>query len=274
MSLVVIDPEKCTRDRKCVRACPSRLLTMDTPQSAPTATQEFAAYCLKCGHCVAVCPTGALSLDWLRPEGCTPMLPELRLTPEQAEQFLTGRRSIRAFKRATVDRAVIEKILRVASSAPSAKNMQPWHWIVVQSPEDVRRYAGMVIDWMRSILKAAPEKAAERGFDRVVAAWDRGEERICRGAPHLIVAHADRNWMFGPEDCSLAIGIADLYATSLGLGCCWAGYLYSAINAHPPLSAALGLPENHKAFGAIMLGHPRFEYRRIPLRNPPKVSWM
>lgn len=274
MTFVSIDSDKCTRDGKCVLECPSRLLQMETPQSCPTPTHEFSTYCLKCGHCVAVCPTGALSLDWLKPEDCVPMRPELQVTPGQAEQLLTGRRSIRTFKKTPVDKAVIDKILQVAAAAPSAKNMQPWHWIVVQKPEDVRRYAGMVIDWMRAVMRAAPEKAAERGFDRVLAAWDRGQERICREAPHLIIAHGDKSWNFGAEDCSLAISLVDLYATSLGLGCCWAGYFYSAINAHPPLFEALGLPDTHKAFGAIMLGHPRFQYARIPLRNPPKVSWM
>ena len=28
----------------------------------------------------------------------------------------------------------------------------------------------------------------------------------------------------------------------------------------------------HKAYGAIMVGYPKFKYRRIPLRNPPRVT--
>jgi len=273
MATITIDEAECIRDGLCVAECPGRLLQMATSDSCPVTTPDFEDYCLNCGHCVAVCPTGALSLDGIKPEDCIPMTQDLLVTPEQAEQFLTGRRSIRTFKQKTVAQPVLEKLLHIAGAAPSAKNQQPWHWIVVQDPQEVRRLAGMVIDWMKGLIKADPNMAAERGFTRVVAAWNNGEERICRGAPHIIIAHGDKAWGFGTEDCSLAISLLDLYATSLGLGCCWGGYFYSAINNHRPLFKELDLPDHHKAFGAIMVGYPKFKYRRIPLRNPSRVSW-
>lgn len=273
MTTITIDEEKCNGDGLCVDECPGRLLQMATGDSCPAPTPDFEAYCLFCGHCVAVCPTSALSLDGLGPENCVPMTPDLQVTPEQAEQFLTGRRSIRTFKQKTVAQPVLEKLLAIAGAAPSAKNQQPWHWVVVQDPLEVRRLAGMVIRWMRGLIETEPDLAAERGFTRVVAAWDGGDERICRGAPHIIIAHGDKDWGFGAEDCSLAINMLDLYATSIGLGCCWGGYFYSAVNAYPPLFGELGLPGHHKAYGAIMVGYPKYKYRRIPPRNPARVKW-
>jgi len=273
MSLITIDQEKCNRDGICVAECPARIIQLDSKEDHPTPTSDFEAFCLKCGHCVTVCPTGALSLDWLNPEDCEPIKQELLVTPEQAEQFLRGRRSIRAFKEKTVSRNILEKLLEIACSAPSAKNEQPWHWIVVQQPTEVRRFAGMVIDWMREIIRGNFEQAEALGFVRAVAAWDEGYERICRGAPHIIVAHAHRNWGFGAEDCTLALSLLDLYAKSIGLGACWGGYFYKAINGHPPLFKALGLPDEHLAFGAMMVGYPKFKYQRIPIRNRPRVTW-
>jgi nitroreductase len=197
----------------------------------------------------------------------------LAVSPEQAEQFLCGRRSIRTFRNKTVPREVLEKLLEVACSAPSAKNQQPWHWIVVQEPAQVRRLAEMIISYIRDITRDSPETAEQSGYPRVLASWDEGCERICRGAPHVIVAHADKNWGFGAEDCALALGLLDLYAASLGLGACWAGYLYRTINAYPPLFEAVGLPEGHQAFGAMMVGYPKYEYQRLPVRNRPLVTW-
>jgi nitroreductase len=222
---------------------------------------------------VVVCPAEALRLDWLGPEVCPPLKREMAVTPEQAEQFLRGRRSIRTFKQERVPREVLEKLLEIACSAPSARNQQPWHWIVVEDPAEVRRLAGLVIDWIRGVMREAPEEAETRGFPRVVAAWEKGDERICRGAPHVIVAHADKNWGFGAEDCALALSLLDLYATSIGLGACWGGYFYSATNAYQPLSEALGVPADHRACGAMMVGYPKFKYQRIPLRNQAVVSW-
>jgi len=273
MNLITIDQAKCNQDGICVAECPARIIRMEYRKSYPTPTLDFEDTCLKCGHCVTVCPTGALSLDWLSPEDCKPINQELFLTPEQAEQFLCGRRSIRAFKQQKVDRTILEKLLEIACSAPSAKNQQPWHWTVVEEPAEVQRLAGMVIDWMRMVIQDNPEVAESMGFIRVVAAWDEGYERICRGAPHIIVAHTDKNWGFGAEDCALALSLLDLFATSMGLGACWAGYFYKAVNHHPPLFNALGLPTDHLAFGAIMVGYPKFKYQRIPVRKRPRVTW-
>jgi nitroreductase len=201
------------------------------------------------------------------------MKKEMVLTPEQAEQFLSGRRSIRTFKDMKVPRDIIEKLLQVACTAPSAKNQQPWHWIVIQEPAEVHKIAGMVIDAMRILVQTYPSAPEATSYRRVLTTWDQGYDRICRGAPHLIVAHGDKNWSFAPEDTALALSLLDLYATSLGLGACWAGYVYKTANAYPPLFEALGVPADHLAFGAMMIGYPKFKYTRIPVRNTPRVTW-
>jgi nitroreductase len=131
----------------------------------------------------------------------------------------------------------------------------------------------MVVEGMRGFLTSDPETGKTRGYHRVVGAWAEGIDRVCREAPHLIVVHAEQDWPFAPEDTALALGLLDLYATSLGLGVCWGGYLYKMTNAYPPLFEALGLPKDHLAFGAVMLGYPKFRYPRIPVRNRPRVTW-
>jgi nitroreductase/NAD-dependent dihydropyrimidine dehydrogenase PreA subunit len=269
-----VDPEKCNRDGLCVEECPGRIIRLDDKAGVPLPEAEFASYCIACGHCVAVCPTGAFKLNWLGPDQCPEIVNDLKLTAEQAEQFLRSRRSIRTFKDKLVVRAQLEKLLEMACYAPSAKNSQPWHWAVVENPTEVHRLAGLVIDYMRAFIAEKPKLAALFSYTRVVAAWDKGLERVCRGAPHLIVAHADKNWGFGAEDTALALSYLELYAPVLGLGTCWAGYFYSAVNAYPPLFEALKLPAKHKAFGAMMVGYPKFRYQRLVPRKPPKVNWL
>ena len=273
MSLITIDPEKCNRDEICVKACPAKVIQVVSPDQIPEPSPDFEEYCLTCGHCVAVCPTEAFSLNWLTPGKCLPVRKEISPTREQAEQFLRSRRSIRNFKDKPVERHKLEKLLEIACFAPSAKNNQPWHWTVVEDPTEVRRLAGMVINWMRSVIEQHPKQAEQRGFVRVVSAWDAGEERICRGAPHIIVVHGDKDYGFGAEDSALALSYLELFAPTLGLGSCWGGYFYSAVNAYPPLFEALSLPADHRAFGAVMVGYAKLRYQRLPLRNEPRVNW-
>ncbi len=273
MNLFSVDQEKCKRDGLCAAECPARIIQIASAEDYPKPVPDAEQYCLVCGHCVSVCPQGALSLHWLGPDDCAPVRHEMSLTAEQAEQFLRSRRSIRTFRERPVEREKLEKLLEIACYAPSAKNKQPWHWLLIEDVKEVRRLAGMVIDWMRGVIQANRELAEGFGFIRVVEIWDSGDERICRGAPHVIIAHGDKDWPFGVEDCTLALDYLELFAPALSLGTCWGGYVYTAINQYPPLFETLGLPADHRAYGAMMVGYPKFKYRRMPLRNPPRVTW-
>jgi nitroreductase/NAD-dependent dihydropyrimidine dehydrogenase PreA subunit len=269
-----VDEGKCNRDGLCVEECPARIIRLDSKNDVPVPEDDFDSFCIKCGHCVAVCPTGAFRLNWLEPDQCPPVVRDLQLSAGQAEQFLRSRRSIRTFKEKPVERTKLEKLLEMACYAPSAKNSQPWHWTVVENPAEVRRLAGLVIDYMRGFIAEKPKVAAMLSFTRVVAAWDKGFERVCRGAPHVVVAHADKNWGFGAEDTTLALSYLELFAPVLGLGACWGGYFYMAVNAHPPLAEALAIPARNKVFGAMMVGYPKFRYERLVPRKPPRVNWL
>ena len=273
MDLFQVDSQKCRRDGICAAECPARIIEKPTREDFPVPAADASDFCLRCGHCVAVCPHGALSLSWLSPEDCPPVKEELALSPEQAEQFLRSRRSIRTFREKPVERETLEKLLDLGCHAPSAKNNQTWHFLVVENSSEVRRLAGMVVEWMTGFMESSPVRAGELGFVRVVKSWDEGYDRICRGAPHMVIVHGERNWPFGVEDCTLALSYLELYATALGLGTCWAGYLYTAVNQHPPLFKRLALPPEHRVYGAMMLGYPRYKYPRLPLRNPPRVTW-
>ncbi len=53
-------------------------------------------------------------------------------------EAISKRRSIRSFRPAPVAREVVEKLLSAAILAPSAKNLQPWRFVVLQGPARTR----------------------------------------------------------------------------------------------------------------------------------------
>ena len=93
-------------------------------------------------------------------------------------KFLRSRRSIRKFKREVVGRGLLNKLLEIGTYAPSAKNEQPWHWLVIQNPTEVKRLAGLVVDWIRMVIKEKPEIARQKAYHRVVASWKKGKDSV------------------------------------------------------------------------------------------------
>jgi len=272
MSVFRVDDEKCNRCGICVKECPPRIIEMVEPRALPTTVKGEEERCIVCGHCVAVCPFGAISLDTMKPEDCIPVNKKLLPTAEQVELFLKSRRAIRAYQEKTVPHAVLAKLIDIARYAPSGHNAQTVNWLVVEDPREVRSLAALVIDWMNMLIKKSPRVIQLFHFDKFVDAWERGEDRVLRGAPHVVVAHAHKDAAMAQENCAIALSYLELAAYSQGLGACWAGYLLAA-SSSPALITALRLPGGNKCFGAMMVGYPKHEFRCIPLRNEPSIIW-
>jgi len=85
---------------------------------------------------------------------------------ERLLKFLLTRRSIKRFKDAPVGIDVVLRILDVARYAPSAKNRQPWVYIVV-SDRKIKSRLARVHEWARP-LEGAP-LAIVVAYDRSTA---------------------------------------------------------------------------------------------------------
>jgi nitroreductase len=131
----------------------------------------------------------------------------------------------------------------------------------------------MVVEWMRSLIRENSPLAQAMHLEAVVAACDQGSDRICRGAPHLVVAHGRQANRAAPAACIIGLAYLELAAFARGLGTCWAGYFSAAASLWAPLQQALALPEGHTSFGAMMVGKARFAYRRLPRRRKARITW-
>ena len=272
MNILTIDQQTCNQDGLCAAVCPAGLIDF-AKGKYPEPIADAEELCIRCGHCVAVCPTASLSHREMDVSQCPPVRPDWLLSAEQCEQFLRNRRSIRTFKQKPVAREDLARLIEVARYAPSGHNSQGARWLVLGDRDELHRLAGIVADWMRFMLAKMPEFALSLHMDKELERWQKGVDVILRNAPALVIAHAEKDNRMAPATCTIALAYLELAATAQGLGCCWAGYFNAAATNFPPLGEALALPEGHQSFGAMMVGYPKFQYHRLPLRKAPEITW-
>jgi nitroreductase/NAD-dependent dihydropyrimidine dehydrogenase PreA subunit len=266
MALITIDQQKCTRCGLCTKACPVGIIVLQ--DEFPSTVAKIEKGCITCGHCVAVCPSAALSHCRMTPEQCSELKTGWRLSPEQLEQLIKGRRSIRSYQQKPVDRAVLEQLLDMARYAPSGMNTQSVHWLVITDAQEVQRLSFLVIEWLRQLQ--AQGVRLGRGM---VKAWEMGQDPVLRKAPHLIVAHGAANDAAVGASATIALATLELAALSFGLGTCWAGFLHQAVHSSAGVAMALDLPPGHRMIGGLLIGYPELEYARVPARKPAAVTW-
>ncbi len=145
------------------------------------------------------------------------------------QELAKSRFSCRKYKDKKVDKETLVKVLETARIAPSAKNNQPWQFIVIQKKENLVKlhecYKG---EW----LKTAPAIIAVCGDHS--EAWRRPDGKI----------HTD-------IDVAIAIDHLTLAATDAGLATCW-------ICKFDVMKCVeiLNLPEDMEPIALIPIGYP------------------
>jgi nitroreductase/NAD-dependent dihydropyrimidine dehydrogenase PreA subunit len=271
MTGILVDKNLCTRCSICARVCPVGIIDDADDTNLPHLPDKKAPMCINCGHCEVSCPPGALSLNFRLDGKPAPAGSGSGIAPDVLSGYLKSRRSVRHYTTQPVGRETIEKILDIARYAASGGNAQPVSWIVVHDPKEVRRLAGLTIDWMRTFEKSGHPMSAYAPV--LIAAWDHGIDPICRGAPHLLIAYVPEENPSAPTDAIIALTHADIAAPAFGVGTCWAGFLSMAARTYGSLKEALGLPQGRAFAYALMFGYPQYRTYRIPRRNPADITW-
>ena len=255
--MIHIDSTRCIRCGLCARVCLVHCFHMD--KDAVTVRHED--YCLRCGQCAAVCPSAAIHLNGADPD----TLAQVRDFPSQESltALIHGRRSIRAFKEEAVPRETLLQALDIVRYAPTGKNLENVRWLVLEGRPALRRAADAAVNLFRT----------EKSMARLVAAHDRGEDPVFRGAPCAVFACAEGAYDLDIVNCSIAVATLDLLLPTMGLGACWAGYAMRAAALDEQVRQAMDVADGLRPMAGLMVGFPVLHYRRIPERRPLRVRF-
>jgi nitroreductase/NAD-dependent dihydropyrimidine dehydrogenase PreA subunit len=290
MSRITIDAARCTRCGTCAATCPEAIFAAGEADATPKIVHE--SVCTSCGHCVAICPHDAIHHSDF-PEGSIRPVDHDRLpSHEQVLELLRARRSLRDFEDEPVERELLEKVLDAARFAPTAHNTQSTEYIVIQDKaaldqvsELTARYFAAIAKQIRnpltrvfvrmmsgstyeSVLGLLPD------LEMLVEAAHEGKDLILRGAPCLVVCHAEVSVHFPDQNATLALHNATLAAETLGLGSFHLGYIVGACKRDKRIARLLDIPKNHEVYGAMAFGHPKRRFTKWIERKPPRVRWV
>lgn len=303
-----IDAAKCIGCERCVRICTSRIFHAVEPETAGTAsvsgTQTDAAQapadashapksgrktialqnpelCIRCGHCVAVCPVNAIAHGDFPADTVHGFDRAARPTSAQMLELIRTRRSNRAFSGADIPQEAMAQIIEAAHRAPTASNAQQVGIVQVHDPAVIRELSWLTVKtflgvadklefplvkpfvkpFMPGIYKLFPK------MRMLAAEMEKGHDLVLRGAKEVLLFYTPATDRFGCQDANLAYQNASLMAESLNVAHFYTGFVYAAYSQNPkPFLKCLGI--EGRLHAGMALGMPAFDFERYIDRQP------
>jgi ferredoxin len=275
-----VNPDTCRGDGICVEICPEDALELVDGKAATA--EERADSCILCGQCVAVCPTESLEMPSLPVERFQ-RLPPMPFGCDEFTDFLRLRRSVRVFRDMPVERELTEKILEAAATAPMGFPPHSTGIVVIEGREErdlllhelVSSYAAMLKRFSHPVGRAMVRlfAGAENFHALKTHILDMarhaneiyrrdGSDGYMRGAPMVMLFHGDRRALSYEENAHLVCHHAMLAAHSLGLGTTIIGLIPPIVERSNPLRDRYGIPRENRVLTSLVVGHPKYRYRR------------
>ncbi len=275
---IKVNGDRCTGCGACVDTCPAHIFYMESEDIVT----RYRDHCILCGHCICVCPEDAVIHSGLEASKFVEINKGVEVDKDAMYKFLRSRRSCRSFKDKEVSREELEGLVDIARFAPTAHNWQNFEFIVISDKERVERlskitaeFYGKMADTLEENRDNLPEYLKELLHGaRLNYEFSRaGKDRIFRGAPALVIVHADPTNPSAAENCHYAVAYMVLMAHGMGLGATIIGYLVGAVPHSPEIQKEIRLPGGNQVFGCVAVGYKKRRYFKMPARNPALVEW-
>ena len=275
--------DACTLCMNCVQDCASGVWRNCDGVPAVVAPD----LCNRCGHCMAVCPAGAVIHDRLK-QDMMHRVDRKMINAGVYREIAGSRRSMRHFKEREVPEGVIEDVITLAGFSPTASNDQNVGYTVVTDREIIRGLSHRMFIISRRFYQfsqSLPGKflvkitGAQNSrylnlMEYVIELTESGRDMFLHNAPVLILLHAPARAGFAEANCNLAAMNLMNYAWSRGLGTCYIGFMVIAIRLLRSIKKQLNVPSGRKVFAALVMGYPDIRHPRTVSRKQPDITWM
>ncbi len=288
----LINLEICSKCRLCIEVCPCNILGLNDKDEVHF-IQERESICLKCGQCMSICSTKAISVNGLSYESDFIDLPQNNIDYNNFIDFLANRRSIRNFKDKAVPDEMLSKILESISYAPFGAEPEKINITVVNNREKIEtvlpyisKFLDDIIKWVDNPISSfmIKRKKGKETFNTIknhLYPISKSEnyklefgDRITRNAPALIIFHAEKGAEEHTNNSLIYATYSILAAHAIGLGATMIGIVPAAINKVSEVREHFKIPKGNEAIMSIIIGYPKYKYKRTIQRKKQKIEWI
>lgn len=205
---------------------------------------------MKSSKMMHVCVTGVLIVGavsatcWFKSKKCC------ATNSDSVTQVIHQRKSVRKYTEQKVSKEQLTTVVRAAMAAPTARNSQPWRFVVVSHPDSMK------------ILSAALPNA-----------------KMLTEAPAAIIVCGDTDSFlpeggrdFWVQDCAAANENLLLQVEGMGLGAVWIG-VHPIEERVSAVKKQMNLPENWIPFCVDAIGYPTGIEQPKNKWKPENVLW-
>ncbi|MBQ8669255.1 nitroreductase family protein [bacterium] len=259
-----VDETKCIHCGLCEKDCSPKIIKLNA-QQIPEINPSEEEHCMKCQHCLAICPVGAISILGKDPADST----ECNNFPKHGEllNLIQSRKSFRDYVQENLDSDRLEKLKSMLKYAPTGRNIHKLHFSIIDDIEVMQKFRTMTYDKIKKVLASPCGNLISKKFGRYKKAIENGNDLLFRGAPHLIVVSAPPEESCADQDGVIALSYLELYAQSLGVGTVWCGLVQACLKAFPELCEFLEIPEGHRPIYVMLFGPTKLRYSRTVQPN-------
>ncbi len=265
-----VDGERCIRCGKCAEDCIAEIIEQEG-KALPSIKPEQEENCLQCQHCLAVCPAAAISILGHNPGDSLQLKAGSLPPPDQMANLIRARRSIRHYRDENVAPELLKKILATVANAPTGVNRRELTFSVIDDKAVMGRFCDKALNELRQAIKDGKVAESAGYLLEAVPAWfERKQDIVFRGAPHLLIVSAPPDAPCPQEDVAIALAYFELIAQTSGLGTVWCGLVKWLLEILPELKPLLGLPADHKYY-CMLFGVPSIHFERTVQRDDAAV---
>lgn len=254
----VVDKEKCTGCGLCVKDCSTVAIKLDDNNN-PYMTENGNINCMECQHCLAICPTGAISILGKKPEHSSTIED---FSPENILNTIKTRKSCRHFKQEDVSPETINQLKSMLNYVPTGRNNHNLLFSIVDKRKDADVIREYVNKNLLKLIKQFPFNFIAKKYARYTKLLEKNIDIIFRNAPHIIVACSPVDAPCANIDPVIALSYFELYANSLGLGTCWCGLAQNCFKMLPKMKSLFNIPKGYKPVYVMLFGQPALKYSR------------